>query len=316
MSKNSTSSLSKNLLPIIKGSYRHGYPLSKVAWFKVGGPAELMFIPKDKEDLINFLKNTIINKFNFFVIGACSNLLIRDGGLDGIVIKLGKDFKSIRNKEDYIFVGAGALDIVVSKFAASRGIGGLEFLSGIPGTIGGSIFMNAGAYGKEISDILISIEAVDRAGNIHNIESKDIKFSYRSSKIQKNLILLSACLKGYKEDKLKIEKKIREIKKLRSETQPVRKKTGGSTFKNPEDSNYKAWELIEISGCRGMEKGGAKISDLHCNFLVNSGTASAFELEELGNDIKNKVLYSTGVTLDWEIERVGNVLEVSSWFMF
>ncbi len=312
MSKNSTSSLSKNLLPIIKGSYRHGYPLSKVAWFKVGGPAELMFIPKDKEDLINFLKNTIINKFNFFVIGACSNLLIRDGGLDGIVIKLGKDFKSIRNKEDYIFVGAGALDIVVSKFAASRGIGGLEFLSGIPGTIGGSIFMNAGAYGKEISDILISIEAVDRAGNIHNIESKDIKFSYRSSKIQKNLILLSACLKGYKEDKLKIEKKIREIKKLRSETQPVRKKTGGSTFKNPEDSNYKAWELIEISGCRGMEKGGAKISDLHCNFLVNSGTASAFELEELGNDIKNKVLYSTGVTLDWEIERVGNVLEVSS----
>ncbi|MBL42301.1 MAG: UDP-N-acetylenolpyruvoylglucosamine reductase [Rhodospirillaceae bacterium] len=312
MSKNSTSSLSKNLLPIIKGSYRHGYPLSKVAWFKVGGPAELMFIPKDKEDLINFLKNTIINKFNLFVIGACSNLLIRDGGLDGVVIKLGKDFKSIKNKEDYIFVGAGALDIVVSKFAASRGIGGLEFLSGIPGTIGGSIFMNAGAYGKEISDILISIEAVDRSGNIHNIESKDIKFSYRSSKIKKNLILLSACLKGYKEDKLEIEKKIREIKKLRSETQPVRKKTGGSTFKNPEDSNYKAWELIELSGCRGMEKGGAKISDLHCNFLVNSGTASAFELEELGNDIKNKVLYSTGVTLDWEIERVGNVLEVSS----
>ncbi|PPR77719.1 MAG: UDP-N-acetylenolpyruvoylglucosamine reductase, partial [Alphaproteobacteria bacterium MarineAlpha2_Bin1] len=201
MRKSNTSLSFEGLLPAIRGSYRYKYPLSKVAWFKVGGPAEVMFIPKDKKDLVSFLKKIGMNKINFFVIGACSNLLIRDGGFKGVVIKLGKDFKSIKQKEDYIFAGAGALDIVLSKFAASRGIGGFEFLSGIPGTIGGSIIMNAGAYGKEISDILISIEAVDRYGNIHNIESKDIIFSYRSSKIQKNLILLSACLKGYKEDK-------------------------------------------------------------------------------------------------------------------
>ena len=312
MRKSNTSLSFEGLLPAIRGSYRYKYPLSKVAWFKVGGPAEVMFIPKDKKDLVSFLKKIGMNKINFFVIGACSNLLIRDGGFKGVVIKLGKDFKSIKQKEDYIFAGAGALDIVLSKFAASRGIGGFEFLSGIPGTIGGSIIMNAGAYGKEISDILISIEAVDRYGNIHNIESKDIIFSYRSSKIQKNLILLSACLKGYKEDKQIIEKKLREIRKLRNETQPVKKRTGGSTFKNPENSNYKAWELIELSGCRGMQKGDAKISELHCNFLINTGKASAFELEELGDDIRNKVLYSTGITLDWEIERVGNILEVSS----
>ncbi len=312
MKQNRTSSLFENALPIVRGSYRHNYPLSKIAWFKVGGPAELMFIPKDKEDLVRFLRNIKIDNVDFFVIGACSNLLIRDGGVKGVVIKLGKDFKSIRQKEDYIFAGAGVLDIVLSKFAASKGIGGFEFLSGIPGTIGGSIIMNAGAYGKEISDILISIEAVDNHGKIHHIDSKDITFSYRSSKLQDNLILLSACLKGYKENKQVINEKLREINKLRSETQPVKRKTGGSTFKNPKDSNYKAWELIELSGCRGMKKGGAKISELHCNFLINTGKASAFELEELGDHVRNKVLYSTGVDLDWEIERVGNILEVSS----
>ena len=301
----------QNSLPEVKGDYKFNYPLARMAWFKVGGPAEVMFIPKDKQDLICFLKNIKKRQDEIFVVGACSNLLIRDGGLRGVVIKLGNNFKSIKYEEDHLFVGAGALDIVVSRFAASKGIGGLEFLSGIPGTIGGSIIMNAGAYGREISDILVSVEAVDNYGRIHNIDSNDISFSYRSSQIDNNLILLGACLKGYKEDHLVIKNQLNEIQKLRNDTQPIKRKTGGSTFKNPKDSKYKAWELIDLSGCRGMKKGGAVVSDLHCNFLINTGNASAFELEKLGDEIRSKVFCSTGVNLDWEIKRVGQLLEAS-----
>ena len=312
MIQNNLSLSFQNSLIKVKGEYKYNYPLSRITWFKVGGPAEVMFKPKDKQDLVCFLKNIKKSQDEIFVLGAGSNLLIRDGGLRGVVIKLGNSFKSIRYEEDHIFAGAGALDIVISRFAASKGIGGFEFLSGIPGTLGGSIIMNAGAYGREISDVLVSVEAVDNYGNIHNIDSNDISFSYRSAQIENNLILLGACLKGYKEDHRVIENQLNEIQNLRNKSQPVKRKTGGSTFKNPQDSNYKAWELIELSGCKGMKEGGAMVSDLHCNFLINTGHASAFELEKLGNEVRSKVFSSTGVSLDWEIKRIGETLEVST----
>lgn len=293
-----------NELPKILGAYRFNYPLSKITWFKVGGIADVMYIPSSIGDLRNFLVN-LSSEINITVIGVGSNLLVRDGGISDVVIKLGKDFNFIEQIGSKLIVGAGALDILVSKFARDKSITGLEFLSGIPGTIGGAISMNSGAYNKEIADILISADVMDRRGKIHTIFKKDILFSYRNSNYGKDLILIGAILKGEFGIKDLIDKKMQEIYLERIKSQPVRKKTGGSTFKNPLNSKLKAWELIHQSGCRGLTRGGAMVSNLHCNFLINTSSATADDLESLGEDIKAKVLKKTGVDLEWEIKRIG-----------
>ncbi len=310
--QNINSILLKKILPPVRGIYKFDYPLSKITWFNVGGPADVVYMPKDMNDLICFIQYNKLQKIDYTVIGACSNLLVRDSGVQGVVIKLGKEFKTIEYDGLNISVGAGALGIQVSRYALVNGIGGFEFLSGIPGTIGGSIYMNAGAYGKEISDLLVSVEAVDDEGVVHKIESKDISFSYRSSKLDNKLILVRAIFRGCEEDRNVINKKINDIQRMRSQTQPIKRKTGGSTFKNPKKAEYKAWQLIEAAGCRGMVNGGAKVSDLHCNFLINTGNASAREIEYLGESIRNKVLSCTGINLDWEIKRVGKESEFLS----
>jgi len=280
--------------------------LSNYSWFNIGGPAKVIFKPKDLNELSIFIKH--LKGFNKIkILGLGSNTLIRDGGFDGIIIKLGKSFSRIslfdHNK---IIAGASALDKQVSNFALQNSISGLEFLSCIPGTIGGAIKMNSGCYGNDISKILVSVQAMDMEGKIRIIQSSDIKFSYRKCNIKKNLIFVSATLTGKNDSTKNIKKKINELVERKKFDQPSKIKTCGSTFKNPEKD--KAWTLIKNSGCAGMSVGDACISDKHCNFFVNKGKAKSRDLEDLINKVKNTVLNKTGVKLELELEIIGKNL--------
>ena len=239
-------------------------------------------------------------------IGVGSNLLVRDGGITGIVIRLGRGFAAVEIERDEIRAGAAALDRIVAFAAADAGLGGLEFLSGIPGSIGGSVRMNAGAYGREIKDALVSAIALDRTGKTHTVDSRAMRLSYRHSDIDPTWVFLEARLRGAPGDRAAIAHRLNEIRAAREATQPVRARTGGSTFKNPPGDS--AWRLIDAAGCRGLVRGGAMVSQQHTNFLINTGTATAADLEGLGEEVRRRVYESSGIWLEWEIERIGRPL--------
>lgn len=289
-------------LPKVRGTYREHVDLSNITWFRVGGPAEVVFRPADTEDLIHFLKEKP-EGIPVTVIGVCSNLLIRDGGIDGVVIRLGRSFASIQSSDHHVIAGAVAMSFNVSLAAQQAGISGLEFLSGIPGTIGGALAMNAGCYGSDISSHLVTAKAVDDHGDIHELQHSDFGFIYRGNTLPDNWIFTEATLKGEREHPDIIAQRIADITAQREASQPIKTATGGSTFRNPE--GHKAWKLIDEAGCRGLQIGGAIMSEKHCNFLVNQGDATASDLENLGEEVRERVYKHSGVTLEWEIHRIG-----------
>ncbi len=293
----------KKIKNTISGKILFNESLSKYSWFNLGGAAKVIFIPKNLNELSNFLKN--VNTSNEVkVLGVGSNTLIRDGGFNGIIIKFGKAFThlSLFDKES-IIAGSASLDKNVSNFALENQLAGFEFLSCIPGTIGGAVRMNSGCYGEDISKLVQSVQVLDLKGRMRVIYASDIKFSYRDCNIDKNLIFISATLKGKKESKLKIKKKIDELVNRKKIDQPSKIKTCGSTFKNP--ANNKAWKLIRDSGCAGMKVGGAYISEKHCNFFVNQGNATSEDLENLIEKVKTKVLNVKGINLELEVQIIG-----------
>ena len=296
----------KELKNKISGEFQFDENLSKHSWFSLGGPAKVVFRPKTLNELSIFLKN--IREFDKIrVLGAGSNTLIRDGGFNGIIIKLGKSFSHLSLfDENKIISGASALDKNVSNFALKNSLSGFEFLSCIPGTIGGGIRMNSGCYGEDISKIMVSVQAMDFSGKIRVIYSSDIKFSYRGSNLDNKLIFISATFRGKKNNKPNIQKKINNLVERKKKDQPSKIKTCGSTFKNP--GSRKAWKLIKDSGCAGMSVGDAYISEKHCNFFVNRGHSKSSDLENLIYKVKSKVLDKTGINLELELQIIGEKL--------
>jgi len=296
----------KEIKKKISGQILFDENLSKYSWFNLGGPAKVIFKPKNLNDLSIFLKNT--RGFSHIkVLGAGSNTLIRDGGFNGIIIKFGKSFAHLSLfDQNTLVAGASALDKSVSNFALENSLTGFEFLSCIPGTVGGGVRMNSGCYGEDISKILASVQVMDFDGKMRVIYSSDIKFFYRGCNLDNNLIFISATFKGKKNNKISIQKKVNDLVERKKKDQPSQIKTCGSTFKNPE--NNKAWKLIKDSGCTGMNVGDAHISEKHCNFLVNKGNAKSKDLENLIYQVKSKVLNKTGINLELELQIIGEKL--------
>jgi UDP-N-acetylmuramate dehydrogenase len=289
-------------LPPVRGRYRANADLSKSNWFGVGGVAEVLFKPEDAEDLAVFLRGKPAD-IPVTVIGVGSNVIVRDGGIAGIVVRLGRGFVGCEVREAGIRTGAACLDIHVAELAADTGIAGLEFLSGIPGTIGGALRMNGGAYGCDISQVLVEAEAIDPQGVLHRLTPAELHYSYRHCGLPEGWIFTGCTLRGTVGDKAEIVARMAEIKTQRETSQPVRSRTGGSTFKNPE--GHKAWQLIDAAGCRGLRRGDAQVSELHCNFLINHGSAMAADLEALGEEVRTRVYAQSGIMLEWDIKRIG-----------
>lgn len=292
-----------SVLPNVKGEIIFDYPLYKKAWMGVGGPAEILFIPADIDDLIFFLRN-VPSQVPITILGAMSNVLVRDGGISGIVIMLGPHFNKIYAEDDIVEVGASVTCSQLSTFAMDSELGGLEFLMGLPGSIGGALKMNAGCFGSEISDFLIEFEGVTTAGEVKWFKKNDTTFLYRTSKIPDNFIITRAWFKCLTDANYSIVKKVHDVVNRRKLSQPLNKRSCGSTFKNP-DICCKAWELIDRTGCRGMRVGGAAVSEKHCNFIINDSNATAGDVEDLGEKIRERVQAKTGVKLEWEIIRIG-----------
>lgn len=288
-------------LPQPRGKLRFDAPLGARTWLRVGGPAEALFQPADEEDLATFLSETP-DDVPVTVVGAGSNLLVRDGGVAGVVVRLGGALAQIATDGLRLTAGGGALDLAVALTAQDAGIGGLAFLSGVPGSIGGAVRMNAGAYGGETKDVLTSARAVDRAGRTHAVDADALDLSYRRCGAPADWIFTQATFTGTAEAPADIAERIAKIKLERADAQPTRARTGGSTFKNP--PGEKAWALIDRAGCRGLRMGGAQVSEKHCNFLITDGGAAA-DVEALGEEVRRRVLETTGVSLDWEIKRIG-----------
>jgi UDP-N-acetylmuramate dehydrogenase len=292
-----------NRLPQIRGEYRQNHALSNSTWFKVGGPPDIFCKPKDVQDLMFFLKG-IDKNIKINILGAGSNVIIRDKGVEGIVLKLGRNFTNMEViDEGKIKIGAGSLNFNAAQFCLENKITGLEFLVGIPGTIGGGIAMNAGAYGSEFKDILEEVTCVDMKGNKRIIKKEDFGFGYRHNSLKKQMVFVEAIFQYKIGDPKTIKEKMDKITSERKLTQPVAQKTGGSTFANP--ANHKAWELIDKVGLRGHKMGGAMVSPMHCNFMINENNASAKDLEDLGDFVRDKVAKETGIELKWEIKRIG-----------
>jgi UDP-N-acetylmuramate dehydrogenase len=289
-------------LPAVRGRLTADAPLAGITWFRVGGPAEVMFRPVDRDDLAQFLANKP-DDVPVTVIGVASNLLVRDGGIPGVVIRLGRGFVDIEAKDGVVHAGAAALDLNVALVARDAGLTGLEFLSGIPGTIGGALRMNGGAYGAEMKDVTISAEALDARGKHHRLSLQELGLTYRHSAVAEDWIFTKAELRGTPGDVTAIQQRMDEIAAAREESQPIRTRTGGSTFANP--AGHKAWELIDKVGGRDLRHGGAMVSEKHCNFLINTGDATAADIEALGEELRRRVADKFGVTLQWEIRRVG-----------
>ncbi|MFN6953537.1 MAG: UDP-N-acetylmuramate dehydrogenase [Acetobacteraceae bacterium] len=288
-------------LPPLRGRVQRNAPLGPMTWFRVGGPAEWLVRPADLDDLLLLLRDAP-PALPITVVGAASNLIVRDGGVRGIVLRLGGAFAGIEREGDALIAGAGALDATVAEHAAAAGLSGLEFLSGIPGTIGGAVAMNAGAYGSEIKDVLDWAEVATPSGLLR-LPAADLAFSYRRATLPEGGVVTRARLRATPADPAAIAARMKEIRESREATQPVRARTGGSTFKNPPGA--KAWELIDAAGCRGLAHGDAMVSEKHCNFLLNTGGATAADLEALGEEVRARVLARSGVTLEWEIKRIG-----------
>ncbi len=289
-------------LPPVRGEIAVDAPLHRYTWFRVGGPAEVLFQPADSDDLAAFLAD-LPSDVSVTVIGVASNLLIRDGGITGVVIRLGRPFAGIEVRGDTVRAGAGATDIEVARACRDAGLAGLEFLCGVPGSIGGALRMNAGAYGKEIADVAVGARAMDRVGAVHALSPQDLGFSYRHCSVDPDWIFIEADLSGTAGAREEIAARMDEITRARSETQPIRTRTGGSTFKNP--AGHTAWDLVDRAGCRGLSVGGAMVSDKHCNFLINTGEATAADLEALGEEVRRRVQDQFGIALEWEIRRIG-----------
>lgn len=289
-------------LPPLRGALRAGVPLYRFAWLRVGGPAEALFTPADRDDLCTLLARRPAD-MPVTALGLCSNVLIRDGGIDGVTVRLGGALAEIAADGARMVCGGGAADIAVARAAAAAGIAGLEFLSGIPGSIGGAIRMNAGAYGREIGEVVESAEAVDERGRAHRLSAAELGFGYRRSGLPEGWICTAATLRGAPGDPAAVRARMAEIAAAREASQPIRVRTGGSAFANP--PGEKAWRLIDRAGCRGLRRGGAEISRMHSNFLVNTGGASAADLEDLGEEARRRVFLACRVRLDWEIRRIG-----------
>jgi len=289
-------------LPPVRGTYTENASLKDLVWFRVGGAAEILFRPADPEDLGAFLYAKP-EDLPVTVIGVGSNLLIRDGGIPGVVIRLSGSFGKITTEGNRVRAGAAALDAAVARAAAEAGIGGLEFLRGIPGTIGGALRMNAGCYGREIKDVFVEATAVDGSGKLVTLTSTNMDFVYRKSGVADDLMFVEAVFEGDAGDPDEVRARMNALVEQRESTQPVRAKTGGSTFKNP--PGHKAWQLIDEAGCRGLMQGGAQVSEKHCNFLINTGDATAADIEGLGEEVRARVKAKFGILLEWEIKRVG-----------
>lgn len=288
-------------LPRPRGRLAADAPLGPQTWFRAGGPAEVLFRPADVDDLSTFLA-ALPQDIPVTVLGVGSNLLVRDGGVKGVVIRLMRGFTGIEIEGHEVVAGAGAPDLNVALTARDHALAGLEFLSGIPGTIGGAVAMNAGAYQGDLSQVLISAEAVDRAGRVHKVTVADMGFTYRHSEAPADWIFTSARLAATPGDQLAIARRIAEIDSARTDSQP-RSRTGGSTFVNP--PGHKAWKLIDQAGCRGLRIGEAQVSEKHCNFLINLGAATAADIEALGEEVRRRVFEQSGIRLEWEIRRIG-----------
>lgn len=296
----------KLALPDLRGRLAAGSLLADITWFRVGGPAEVLFTPADEADLAYALAR-IPTEIPVFALGLGSNLLVRDGGVKGVVIRLGRGFGNVEALDGHrLRAGAAVPDMKVSRAAADAGISGLAFYRGIPGSIGGALRMNAGAHGRETKDALVSARAVDRSGNIHELTNADMGFTYRHCGIPGGWIFTEAIYAGEPEDPQKILAEMNEVAEYREKNQPIKERTGGSTFKNPPGNS--SWKLVDAAGMRGFRVGGAKVSELHCNFLINDANASAEDVERLGETVRARVKATQGVTLEWEIIRVGEPL--------
>jgi len=300
-------------LPPVRGKLSFDVPLAPYTWFRVGGPADALFIPADEADLAEFLA-ALPGDIPVSVLGACSNTIVRDGGIEGVVIRLAGGYwgQVTCNEDGTVFARAGALDLSIAKAAARAGISGLGFLSGIPGSIGGAVRTNAGCYGRELSDVLTQVDAVTRSGKAISVHAGQIKFSYRHSDAPEDGALTGLYLKGEPGgDPEALLAEIGEHQARRADTQPIKDKTGGSTFANPDPpgtpDQRSSWKLIDAAGCRGLRVGGAQVSEKHCNFLINTGEATAADIEALGELVRARVLEHSGVELRWEIRRVGRI---------
>lgn len=289
---------------IFSGRLSFRADMRKITWFRTGGSAAALFQPKDEEDLQNFLK-VLPEEIPLVMVGIGSNILVRDGGIEGVVLRLPTQaFGEVNWLSDtQIEVGCALSDKKLAQLTAQKGIGGFHFFYGIPGNIGGALRMNAGANGVETCERVVKVRAMDRAGNIKNLSLADMGYNYRHSDAPRDLIFLSAILEGYKSDPALIATKMEEVKRHREEVQPVREKTGGSTFRNPE--GISAWQAIDQAGCRGLAINDAQMSEMHCNFMINKGNATAYDLELLGETVRKRVYAHSGVALSWEIARLG-----------
>lgn len=290
------------MLPKLRGRIQEGVVLAPTTWFRVGGPAEALVKPEDAGDLAQFLAALPL-EVPVFVIGAASNLIVRDGGINGVLIRLARGFNAIVAEPGGLVVGAACLDATVAEHAAEAGLAGLEFLSGIPGTIGGAVAMNAGAYGSDMSQVVDWAEIVTRDGQLLRLDAGQLGFEYRHSRLPPESVVVRAKLSAAPGDRAGIATRMAEIRANREASQPVRARTGGSTFRNP--PGQKAWELIDGAGCRGLRRGGAQVSEKHCNFLLNLGDASAADIEGLGEEVRRRVKAASGIDLHWEIRRIG-----------
>jgi UDP-N-acetylmuramate dehydrogenase len=290
-------------LPKVRGKLTANAPLAPLVWFKSGGAAEWLFEPTDAADLCDFLAS-LDPAVPVMGLGLGSNMIVRDGGVSGVVVRLGKAFAGVEQLDaTTLRCGGSASGILVSSKARDAGIAGVEFLRSIPGTVGGFVRMNGGAYGRETRDILVECEIVLRSGELRTLDLGDLGYTYRHSELPEGAIVVSATFRGHPGEPAAIQAEMDRIAAAREESQPLRSKTGGSTFKNPE--GHKAWALIDAAGCRGLRRGGAQVSEKHCNFLLNLGEASSDDIEALGEDVRAKVKAQSGVTLEWEIQRVG-----------
>jgi UDP-N-acetylmuramate dehydrogenase len=289
-------------MPKLRGRLLANQSLAELTWFRVGGRAQILLMPDDEEDLAYFLTN-LPPEIPVTVVGLGSNLIVRDAGVAGVVIRLGRGFSDVTVEGPDLRAGAAVPDVKVARAAHEAGLSGLSFLRGIPGSIGGALRMNGGAYGREIKDALVEARAVDRGGKVHRLSNAEMGFSYRHCEAPDHLIFTQATFRGERGDAAVIAAEMDKITEAREATQPVKSRTGGSTFKNP--PGQKAWQLIDAAGCRGLRVGDAQVSEMHCNFLINLGKATAAHIETLGETVRQRVNESSGVTLEWEIKLIG-----------
>lgn len=292
----------KQRVPGLRGRLLANQPLAELTWFRVGGPAQVLFMPEDEADLAALLANLPV-EIAVTVIGLGSNLIVRDGGVPGVVIRLSRGFGDIAVEGTRIRVGAAVPDVKVSRVAQEAGIAGLSFMRGIPGGVGGALRMNGGAYGRETKDALVEARAVDRQGRVHVLRNADMGYTYRHCAVPDDYVFTQALFEGEPGDPAAIAAEMEKITDSREATQPVKSRTGGSTFTNPPGG--KAWQLIDAAGCRGLRIGDAQVSQMHCNFLINLGNASAADIETLGETVRRRVKDNSGVELEWEIKRIG-----------